>query len=419
METRDVKYLIIGGGVAAARACAGIRALDEEGSIAILTEEPHLPYHRPPLSKGYLRGDESERVIMHPAAWYRRRGIAVYTSTRATRISRRSRRVTLADGSSIGYEELLLATGGRAWRLPLAGADLAGVYTLRTMDDADDIREAASTARHAVVIGGSFIGTEISASLAQMGVPVTMCFLEEYPLQGIVPEELGLLIRDRLAAQGVVLIPQMRPERIEGEGHVEAVRLENGMVAPADLVVMGVGIRLNTELAREAELELTDRSGVVVDERLRTSDPHIYAAGDIAAWPDARSGERVRAEHWDTAYRQGYAAGRSMAGSLDPYDAVSYVFSDILDLSLEAWGDLTRQEVIIKRGSPSEGSVTYFYVKDDAVDGVLAVGLPEQERNCIVALIKARPSVAPIRCALADETVSLEQLIHCGEEGAA
>lgn len=408
----DVKYLVVGGGLAAARACEGIRELDASGSIAIITAEPHIPYHRPPLSKAYLRGERPlSKVFVQAEAYYRDHNITVYTDAEATRITRRSRRVTLANGESIGYEELLLATGGRAWRLPLTGVDLPGVFTLRTLDDCDAIRQAARAAKQVLVIGGSFIGCEVAASLSQMGVPVTVCFLEDYPLQAVVPEELGRHVQALLEARGVTVIPGTRPERIEGAERAERVQLENDQVVEVDLVIMGVGIRLNTQIARDAELDLTDLSGVVVDEHLRTSDPHIYAAGDIAAWPDPTAGERTRVEHWDVAYNQGYCAGRNMAGAGETYDTLPYFFSDILELSFEAWGNLNRPDRVITRGSLQHGAVTYWYVRGDRIAGALAIGLPDADREPTQALISGRAELQAIETALADTSADLATLL--------
>jgi 3-phenylpropionate/trans-cinnamate dioxygenase ferredoxin reductase subunit len=412
MRMAEFKYVIVGGGLAAARACEGIRELDREGSIAIVAAEGHLPYIRPPLSKAYLRGKRPRaKVYVHDEAWYRERNVTVMMGAEATRITRRSRRVTLADGESVGYEELLLATGGRAWRLPLSGADLPGVYTLRTIDDCDAIRAAARKATQVLVIGGSFVGCEVTASLTQMGVPVTVCFLEEYPLQSVVPPELGRLVQSLFEASGARVIPATRPERIEGGGRAERVQLENGSLVETDLVIMGVGIRLNTQLARDAELDLTEMSGVVVDEHLRTSDPHIYAAGDIAAWPDPFSGQRARVEHWDVARLQGLCAGHNMAGAGEVYRTLPYFYSDIFDLSFEAWGSLAKADRILVRGSLADRSVAYWYVRGGRLAGVLTIGRPEVERDAMQSLVALGPAAEDVEVPLMDTSVDLASLL--------
>jgi 3-phenylpropionate/trans-cinnamate dioxygenase ferredoxin reductase subunit len=412
MPMVDFKYVIVGGGLAAARACEGIRELDSEGSIAVLAAEGHLPYVRPPLSKAYLRGKRPRaKLFAHDEVWYRDRNVTVMMGAEATRITRRSRRVTVADGDSVGYEELLLATGGRAWRLPLSGADLPGVCTLRTMDDCDAIRAAARKSTQVLVVGGSFIGCEVTASFTQMGVPVTMCFMEEYPLQAVVPPELGRLVQSLLETGGARVIPATRPERIEGSGRAERVQLEHGHLVETDLVIMGVGIRLNTQLARDAELDLTELSGVVVDEHLRTSDPHIYAAGDIAAWPDPISGQRARVEHWDVARTQGLCAGRNMAGAGEVYRILPYFFSDILDLSFEAWGSLAKADRILVRGSLANRSGAYWYVRGGRLAGVLAIGRPEVERDAMQSLVTLGPAAEALEGALMDTSVDLALLV--------
>ncbi len=408
----DARFIIIGGGLAAARACEGIREVDPEGNILILTQEDHLPYQRPPLSKGYLAGRQNlDRVIVHDDAYYGERNIRVRTGVTAERISRRGRKVALNTGETFEYEELLLATGGRAWRLPLSGADLAGVFTLRTIEDADAIRAAARSGARAVVIGGSFIGCEVAATLAQRGVQVTMCFLEEYPLQAVAPPELGAHIARLFDAHGARLVAATRPERIEGEGHVRAVRLENGESVPCDLAVMGVGIRLNTQLARDADLDLTDFSAIVVDETLRTSDPHIWAAGDIAAWPDPHYGRRLRVEHWDVAYSQGRQAGRNMAGAGEAYTRIPYFFSDIFDLSFEVWGNLDDWDRTVARGSLEANSVSYWYFGGDVLVGVLALGRPDDERGAMEQLVGRGLTYDNAAEALADESTPLNDLL--------
>lgn len=407
------KYAIVGGGLAAARACEGIRAVDSAGSILIIAEEPFLPYQRPPLSKGYLIGKQGlEKVLLHSEAFYRENGIEVLTGATATRIGRRGRKVTLASGEAVEYERLLLATGGRAWRLPLTGAELPGVYTLRTIADADAIRAHAAQAERALVIGGSFIGCETAAALAQMGLAVSMCFLEKRPLQAVTPPELGAYITRMFDAQGVRLIPAVRPERIQGQGCVQSVTLENGETIACDLVVMGVGIRLNTQLARDADLDLVEFSAIAVDETLRTNDPHIYAAGDIAAWPDPHYGRRLRMEHWDTAHSQGYQAGRNLAGAGEPYTRTPYFFSDLFDLSFDVWGSLDGWSRTLTRGSLENGSVSYWYFAQDILVGALAVNRPDSERAAMERLVVrglAHDDVAPV---LQDERLSLDELDH-------
>ncbi len=404
-------YVIIGGGLAGQRAAQGIRKVDTEGTVALVTQEPHMPYERPPLSKGYLTGEEGlDAVYLKDDAWYDEHAITVMTGARATELDAEAHTVTLDDGRELGYEKLLLATGGHAWRLPLPGADLENVFTLRTIEDADAIREAAAGAGQALVLGGSFIGSEVAASLTQSGVDVTMVFPESRLLERIVPEDLSAFLREKFERQGVRILDGTKPERLEGDGTVERAMLDSGQTLEVDLVVMGVGIRLNTALAESAGLELTERKEVIVDEHLRTSDPDIYAAGDIAAWPDPTFERRLRVEHWDVARRQGRRAGGNMAGEENPYTALPYFFSDMFDFSFEVWGDLTAWEQTMMRGELDSSHFHLFYFDQGRMVGALTVGRLGDDRKWIPRLIRARLSYDDAVPQLRDEEMSLSAL---------
>jgi NAD(P)H-nitrite reductase large subunit len=413
MET--YKYVIIGGGLAGQRACDGIRKVDTEGSIALVAAEPHAPYQRPPLSKGYLRGEEGlDKVYLKEETYYAQNGIEVASGVRANGVDPAARRVTLDDGRTLVYEKLLLATGGRAWRLPTSGNDLPGVFTLRTIEDADAIREAAQGSRRALVVGGSFIGSEVAASLAQLGLGVTMVFLESRLLELIAPEGLSTWLHAKYQANGVRILSDATLECLKGRERVERAVIgdHESHVLEIDLVVMGVGIRLNTELARSAGLEMAEDGGVVVNAHLRTSDPNIYAAGDVAAWPDPTFAKRLRVEHWDVARQQGLRAGRNMAGDLKPYVALPYFFSDLFDLSFEVWGALTSWDQAVLRGSLESSSFAYFYFDGGKLTGVLASGRPDEERKPMQALVRARPAYEDVAARLRDEAVGLSRLVE-------
>jgi len=406
-----VRYLIIGGGLAGGRACQGIRKFDTEGSVTVLTGEKHFPYQRPPLSKGYLSGVQGlDKVYLKVDAYYAENHIDVMQGVWVTRVDRAGHQVALADGRVLQYDKLLLATGGHAWRLPIPGNDLPGAFTLRTIDNSDAIRQATKASGQALVIGGSFIGAEVTASLAQLGAKVTIAFPESRLLHLVAPEALSTFLHAKYQGHGVQILSGVKPVSIEGRGKVEAVRLDNGQTVPTGVVVMGVGIRLDTELARDAGLELGDRGAVLVDEYLRTSDPDIYAAGDIAAWPDPTFGKRLRVEHWDVARRQGLQAGYNMAGQGKPYTDLPYFFSDMFDLSFEAWGDLTAWDQTVMRGTTDSGSVAFFYLSKGRMVGALAINRPDSERNAIEPLVKARPAHGDVATRLADEGADLTAL---------
>jgi 3-phenylpropionate/trans-cinnamate dioxygenase ferredoxin reductase subunit len=349
-------------------------------------------------------------VYVKEEDYYAQNQIDLLRGVRVTGIDRAAHSVALDDSRGLGYGKLLLATGGHAWRLPIPGADLPGVYTLRTIEDADAIRAAAANGQRALVLGGSFIGSEVAASLAQLGARVTMVFPEARLLERVAPEELSAALHEKYASYGVRILTGTKPERLEGDTSVRGAVLDSGETLDVDLVVMGVGIRLNDELAREAGLEMWDRGAVVVDEFLRSSDPDIYAAGDIAAWPDPTYGKRLRVEHWDVAFRQGMRAGRNMAGEDKPYRTLPYFFSDIFDLSFEVWGDLTAWDRTMRTGSIEDGSYAFWYFDRGVLTGVLAVNRPGEERKPMQALVRARPAYADVAEALADEATDLSAL---------
>jgi NADPH-dependent 2,4-dienoyl-CoA reductase/sulfur reductase-like enzyme len=292
------------------------------------------------------------------------------------------------------------------------------VFTLRTIEDSDSIREAAGEGKHALVMGGSFIGSEVAASLRQIGSQVTMIFPESRLLERIVPVELSDLLFAVYRDEGIDVLPTTVSDSMEGDGKVERVTLDNGEVVDVDLVVMGVGIRLDTGLADEAGLELNENGAIIVDECLRTSDPDIYAAGDVAAWPDPTFGERLRVEHWDVARRQGRRAGQNMAGKNKPYGALPYFFSDLFDLSFEAWGNLSSWDATVLRGSLNEGSFAYYYFDEGQLVGVLSMGRPSTERSQMQDLVKAQPAYHEIADELGDESLDLGTLIEDEETAA-
>lgn len=410
---KKTEYLIIGGGLAGGRACQGIRRIDKEGRIALVTAEHDVPYHRPSLSKGYLVGREPlDKVYFKGRDYYDENGIDLLTGTRATKVNRAARQVSLEDGQVLSYDKLLLATGGRAWRLPIPGGDLENVFTLRTLPNSNAIRQAAEPGKRALVLGGSFVGSEVAASLTQLGLHVTMVFPESRLLERVVPQELSEDLHLKYEAAGVAILSSTRPERLDGNGQVQGAILDSGETLEVDLVVMGVGIRLNTELAEDAGLEMDGKGGVLVDEFLRTSDPHIYAAGDIASWPDPTFGKRLRVEHWDVAWRQGMRAGRNMAGEHKPYTTLPYFFSDLFDLSFEVWGDLTAWDQTVQRGILDSGSYAFYYFHQGKLVGVLAVNRPDEERDPMASLVKARIAYDRAASALADEETRLDALVE-------
>lgn len=406
------KYVIIGGGIAGGKAVEGIRQVDQEGSVILISQEDHRPYERPPLSKGYLRAEaDLSRVYLRDRGYYDENDIETVAGFTVTQIKPGEKEVYLEDGTVLGYEKLLLATGGRAIRLEMPGSDLDNVFTLRTIKDSDAIRAAAGEGKTALVMGGSFIGTEVAASLSQIGTEIIQVFPESRLLERIVPPKVSEYLNDLFERHGVRVLPGTVADSLSGEGKVESAALNNGETPQVDLVVMGVGIRLNTKLARAAGLALReDDQAVLVDQSLRTSDGNIFAAGDIAAWPDETFDQRLRVEHWDVARRQGRHAGCAMAGEVEAYTAMPYFFSDIFDLSFEVWGNLSSWDRTVIRGSLQEDSFAVYYFDGERLTGVLAVDRPDGERKPMQALVKARPGYEEIAADLEDTGTDLAEL---------
>jgi 3-phenylpropionate/trans-cinnamate dioxygenase ferredoxin reductase subunit len=391
------QYVVIGGGIAGGRACEAIRRVDKSGSLALITSEAHRPYQRPPLSKGYLVGKEGmEQVYLKEESFYAANGIQVLSGVTAEAIDPAAHTVSLAEGRTAQYGKLLLATGGRPIRLPLPGNELDNVFVLRTIDNCLAIKGAAQSAQQALVVGGSFIGCEVAASLAQLGKHVTMVFPETRLLEKALSEEVSGFLRGMFEQKGVRILSGNKPVALEGEGRVQRVKLDSGGTVDTDMVVMGVGVRINTELARGAGLAMDERGAILVDDRLRSSNPDIYAAGDIAAWPDPTYGKRLRVEHWDVARQQGTRAGRNMAGEDKPYTALPYFYSDLFELSFEVWGDLSNWERTLRQGRPDETRFALYYFREGQLSGALAAGWSRDETKALQARVAARPPFAEI-----------------------
>src|SRR5438552_15505767 len=320
------RFVIVGASVAGATAAATLRDEGFDGEIQLIGAEAQLPYNRPPLSKGYLRQQERfEDQLVKPAGYYAEQRIELRLGTRATAIDATQRFVELEDGGRIGYDRLLVATGGRNRALSVPGANLEGIFQLRTVDDCDRIRAAAQTGRRAVVIGLGFIGFEVTASLRQLGGEVTAVEGNPVPLARVLGPEVGEVLASIHRDQGVELVLEDSVAAFEGAGRVERVRTKKGRRLECDLVIAGIGIAPNSELLGAAGA--AGDNGVLVDERCRTSLPDIYAAGDVANHLHPIFG-RLRVEHWNNAFQQGRAAARSMLGREEPYDYLHSFWSD-------------------------------------------------------------------------------------------
>jgi 3-phenylpropionate/trans-cinnamate dioxygenase ferredoxin reductase component len=330
-------FVIVGAGLAGAKAAQTLRETGFGGEIVLFGEEPERPYERPPLSKGLLLGTaERESVFVHEADWYAEHDVDLRTGTRVTGIDRAARRVELAGGQRIGYDALLLATGATPRHLDVPGADLDGVLALRTLADSDRIAAALVDGGHLVVLGAGWIGLEVAAAARQRGATVTIVERSELPLLRALGPNIARVFADLHRDHGVTFRLGAAVQAFRGETQVSAVLLGDGTELRADAVVVGVGVDPNVALAERAGLAVDN--GVVVDQALRSSDPQVFAAGDIANAYHPVYGTRLRVEHWATALHSGPAAARSMLGGEVVYDRLPYFYTDQYDLGMEYTG---------------------------------------------------------------------------------
>jgi 3-phenylpropionate/trans-cinnamate dioxygenase ferredoxin reductase subunit len=330
-------HVIAGAGLAGAKAAEALRAEGFEGRIVLVGDEAEAPYERPPLSKDYLRGESPrEQARVHEDGFYADHDIELLTGTTVTDLNAAARDVTLSTGERLGYDRLLLATGSEPRRLSVPGAELDGVHHLRTFADSDAIAAALKPGARAVIAGGGWIGMEVAASARQKGLEVTIVELEDVPLSRALGREAGLIYARLHREHGVQLHTGVAVARVEGDRRIERVVLADGRALDADLLVCGLGAIPRTELARRSGLAV--ENGVLTDASLQTSDPHVFAAGDIANAEHPFYGRRVRVEHWANALNQPEVAARAMLGKPATYDKLPYFFSDQYDAGMEYRG---------------------------------------------------------------------------------
>ena len=380
MAGREVDFLLIGGGLASANCARWLRRSGAEGSILLVGREPDLPYDRPPLSKGYLRGEESRAdALVQEPGWYPEQEIETLTRTSAMKLDLNARTVKLSDRSEIGFGQALLATGANVRRLNVPGAELEGIHYLRTFANSDAIREDAA-GKHVVLIGGSYIAAEVAASLTELGSHCSLVMLEPVALSRSFGEPAARYLHDLLTDHGIQVYGADALERFEGlDGRVTSVVTEGGRELEADAVVLGAGVMPDVMLARGAGLVLGETGGVMVDSRLQTEVPGVFAAGDVAEWASViHDRRRIRVEHWDVAFNQGKAVALNMLGSDQDYDVVPYFFSDLSNwASIEYVGSAQRWDRAVFRGSTEQGKFSVFYLDGGRVAGALSVGRSE------------------------------------------
>ncbi len=402
----QTSYVIIGGGLAAAKAVEGIREVDHDGPITVITAESHLPYERPPLSKGVMLDKEGPHVVFtHDQDWYDGQHVDLHIGDAATGIDADTHTVTLASGATIPWTRLLIATGSSVRTLKIDGADLQDIFYLRTLDESQAIKARLVAGSNLVIVGAGWIGLEIAAAAREHGCEVTVVEPQPTPLHGVVGPEVGGWFADLHRSHGVDFRFGEGVERFTGEdGKVTGVVTSTGDTLPADTVIVGVGITPNTALAEAAGLNVDN--GIVTDTALRTSSPDIWAAGDVANWHSSALDTQLRVEHWANANDSGTAAGKSMAGADVTYDPIPFFFSDQYDIGLEYSGYVPRGATpdVVLRGDPKSNEFMAFWLDGDRVLAGMHVNVWDTV-PAIETLVRERTPVD--RAKLADPNVPL------------
>lgn len=388
MADREVDFLLVGGGLASASCAAELRRRGSEGSVLLVGREPEPPYERPPVSKEYLRGD-ADRAEAHvkPASWYEENGVELLTGKNVMGLDLEARTAKIQGGEEVAFGQALIATGAMVNILRVEGAENEGIHYLRAFGNADAIRADAEKAGHVVLIGGSYIGCEVAASLTAQGTRCSIVAMEEVALSRTFGKDAGRWFQEMLTSKGVEFHGGEELEAFEGDGRISAVVTKSGLTVECDAVVVGAGVRPDAMLAQRAGIEVGD-GGIVCDSKLRTSAEGIYAAGDCASYESVVHGRRIHVEHWDVAMQQGIYAARNMLGDATDYDVVPYFFSDLADwASLEYVGPAQEWDEEVWRGDRDSGEFSVWYLEDGKVGGCLSVGRSEE-------LAKAREMIA-------------------------
>jgi 3-phenylpropionate/trans-cinnamate dioxygenase ferredoxin reductase component len=385
-ENRD-GIVIAGGGLTAARAIKSYREAGGEGAIALVSEEPTLPYHRPALSKRYLRGETTDTPHVEDEAFYREHEVDVQLETRVLAVDPATRAVTLDGGDRLRYDKLLLATGATPRRLAVPGGDLEQVFSLRTVGDSAAIREAAGAGQRAVVVGGGFIGMEAAASLRALGVEVTLIHVGNGLFEQFGSTDLSEQLAELYREQGVELLLEQEVAGFVGNGVLTHVATKSGLRVPADLAVVGVGVVPNVDFLADSPVAVDN--GVVVGARFEASAPGVYAAGDVANFFDPLHRRHRRIEHWSNASYQGSEVGKILAGAEGGHDTVSSFFSEVFGTTIKVFGDVSRFDTLTTEGSLADGFVG-GYGQEGRLVGALTVGHSDELEALVKELIASR-----------------------------
>jgi 3-phenylpropionate/trans-cinnamate dioxygenase ferredoxin reductase component len=409
MNTKP-SFIIVGGGMAGAIAAQTLREEGFDGKITLLGQEQHGPYERPPLSKDYLQGKaDRDSIFVHPEHWYAAHAVELRLSSAVTSLDPSSRILTTATGTQLSYDKLLLATGSRPRRLHVPGADLDGVYYLRNVEDSERLKIEFAEAKRVVIIGAGWIGLETAAAARAAGLEVTLLVSGHMPLEHVLGSEVAPIFAELHQSHGVDLRYRATAVELTGRhGAVTGVILSDGTLIDADMIIVGIGAIPRTDLAAEAGLKIDN--GIVVDEHLRTADPDIFAAGDIAHAYNPRLGRHIRVEHWANARRHGAIAAKAMLGQ-DTVDVrPSYFFSDQYDLSMEYTGDIgpAGYDRVVFRGHEDSRQVIVFWLDEQRVQAGMNINIWDVADDIERLILSARSIDADD---LADPTIPLASLL--------
>ena len=407
MAERD-DLLIVGGGLASARAIKSFREAGGEGTVRLISRDSFVPYNRPPLSKKYLRGEaEVADTLVESEAFYAEHGVEVELETVVSTLDLEGRRVLLEGGEAREFDKLLIASGATPRRLEVPGADLQGVHALRTIDNSTAIREAAGGARHAVVVGAGFIGMEVAASLKQLGLEVTLVHRGKGLFEILRARQLMQFLADLYGREGVELVLGDEVLAFGGRSSLDSVETSRGRVIQAELAVVGIGVAPATGWLEDSGLELDD--GVVVNERFETGVENVWAVGDVARFYDPIFAKHRRIEHWSNANYAGAEVGKVIAGGDGGYDTVSAFFSEVFGLMFRVFGDVDDVDDIVFRGTLEQEQAIGFYVRDGRLAATLVVGQDDETQDRLKELIRAQARV-PDPERLADDQLSLDEV---------
>jgi NADPH-dependent 2,4-dienoyl-CoA reductase/sulfur reductase-like enzyme len=399
---------IVGGGLSTARAIKAYREAGGDEAITVFSRDTAIPYHRPPLSKRFLRGEaEAEDTLVEPESFYETNACELRLETGVSSLDLRDRALVLEDGGRHPFDKLLIASGAWPNRLDVPGSNLEGVRTLRTLDDSGWIRDAARDALQAVVVSAGFIGMEVAASLVQLGLEVTMIHRGKGLFEILRARTVAQYLADLYGHRGVELVLGDEVASFGGRSRLDAVETKRGRVAQAELAIVGIGVTPATRWLEGSGLQLND--GVVVNERFETGAESVWAIGDVARFYDPVFDRQRRIEHWSNANYMGTEVGRLMAGADGGYDRVSTFFTEIFGITMKVLGDVDEIDEIVFRGALEDGAAIGFYLRGEQLDGCLVVGQDEETENRLIELIRARVTVHDAS-RLADENMSFEEV---------